>query len=105
MKSEKVFGNGVAYTRITKPSARMVFEEGWPIYVMTTNRNPVNSLTAAHEYKKGCIPYTNSLHTDTIETFDDVLDDFSTWLMTDGYGHKPDPYKATKRFFSYWMKY
>ena len=104
METTIVSNDRGTYLRVNKQTARNVFENGTGrLYVMTSNRNPINSLTTAYEYKKGCKPYT--CHPDNIiETFDEMLDDFSTWLETDGYGHIPDTYRANKCLFSYWVK-
>lgn len=93
------------YLRVSKARAREIFEEGTGrLYVMTSDRNPVNSLTSAHEYKKGCMPYYYGSVRKSIETFDGLLEDFSYWLDTDGYGHMPDRYRAAHEMFSYWVK-
>jgi len=104
MKTTIISSDRGTYLRVNKQTARKVFEEGTGrLYVMSSDRNPVNSLTTAHEYKQGCKPYTYN-PANSIETFDEVLEDFSTWLDTDGYGHMPDTYRANKYLFSYWVK-
>ena len=40
----------------------------------------------------------------TIETFEDLMEDFSWFLDTDGYGHMPQRYDAKHYRFSYWIK-
>lgn len=96
---------GGTYLRVNKMTARKIFEDGTGrLYVMSSDRNPVNSLTTAHEYKKGCKPYYFGRVRESINTFDELLDDFAYWLDTDGYGHMPDHYRANKELFSYWVK-
>lgn len=96
---------GGTYLRVNKMVAQKIFEEGTGrLYVMTSDRNPVTSLTTAHEYKKGCMPYYYGSVRKSIETFDGLLEDFSYWLDTDGYGHMPDRYRAAHEMFSYWVK-
>jgi len=93
------------YLRVSKTRAREIFEEGTGrLYVMTSDRNPVNSLTTAHEYKKSCKPYYYGSVRESINTFDELLDDFAYWLDTDGYGHNPDRYRSMHEMFSYWVK-
>lgn len=108
MKTEIINGNKRGtYLRVNKIVAQKIFEEGnGRLYVMTSDRNPVNSLTTAHEYKKGCIPYSyyyGTIH-QSIETFEELIEDFADWLDTDGYGHIPDRYRAKNELFSYWVK-
>lgn len=93
------------FLRVSKVRAEEIFEDGTGrLYVMTSDRNPVNSLTAAHEYKKGCKPHYYGSVRESINTFDELLEDFSYWLDTDGYGHMPDRYRAKNEMFSYWVK-
>lgn len=95
---------GGTYLRVNRMVAEKIFEEGTGrLYVMSSDRNPVNSLTTAHEYKKGCMYYFNP-ETPVINTFADLIEDFASWLDNDGYGHMPDHYRANKELFSYWVK-
>lgn len=96
---------GGTYLRVNKKVAEKIFEEGTGrLYVMTSDRNPVNSLTTAHEYKKGCKPHYYGTIRQSIETFEELIEDFADWLDTDGYGHTPDRYRAKNELFSYWVK-
>ena len=106
MKTEIITGNDRGtYLRVNKIVAQKIFEEGnGRLFVMTSDRNPVTSLTTAHEYKKGCMCYYLGNGSKPIETFDELIDDFACWLDTDGYGHIPDHYRANKELFSYWVK-
>ena len=108
MKTEIITGNDRGtYLRVNRIVAQKIFEEGnGRLYVMTSDRNPVTSLTTAHEYKKGCKPYCYYYGSvrETINTFDELLDDFAYWLDTDGYGHNPDRYRSMHEMFSYWVK-
>ena len=106
MKTEIITGNDRGtYLRVNKIVAQKIFEEGnGRLYVMTSDRNPVTSLTTAHEYKKGCKPYYYGSERESINTFDELLDDFEYWLDTDGYGHMPDRYRSMHEMFSYWVK-
>ena len=62
------------YLRVNKIVAQKIFEEGTGrLYVMSSDRNPVNSLTTAHEYKKGCKPYYYGSVRESINTFDELL--------------------------------
>ena len=105
MKTEIITGNGRGtYLRVNKMVAQKIFEEGnGRLYVMTSDRNPVTSLTTAHEYKKGCIPYFTIDYV-SIETFDQLITDFKEWVMYRGYGYERDPYRAKNELFSYWVK-
>ena len=105
MKNKVVSDFGRTYRRLSKPNAKKAFEEGKTLYVMSIDRNPVNSLTSPYMYFVGCRPIMGmySVHK-TIETFDDLLEDFSEWLGTDGYGHMPQRYDAKNYRFSYWSK-
>ena len=105
MKTEIITGNNRGtYLRVNKKVAEKIFEEGnGRLYVMTSDRNPVTSLTTAHEYKKGCMPYF-TIDCVSIETFDQLITDFKEWVMYRGYGHEIDPYRANKELFSYWVK-
>lgn len=95
---------GGTYLRVNKMVAQKIFEEGTGrLYVMTSDRNPVTSLTTAHEYKKGCMPYFTISYV-SIETFDQLITDFKKWVMYRGYGYERDPYRANKELFSYWVK-
>lgn len=92
------------YLRVNKMTAQKIFEEGTGrLYVMTSDRNPVTSLTSAHEYKKGCIPYF-TIDCVSIETFDQLITDFKEWVMYRGYGYERDTYRGFKERFSYWVK-
>ena len=105
MKTEIITGNDRGtYLRVNKIVAQKIFEEGnGRLYVMTSDRNPVTSLTTAHEYKKGCIPYFTIDYV-SIETFEQLITDFKEWVMYHGYGHKRDTYRGFKERFSYWVK-
>jgi len=105
MKTEIITGNDRGtYLRVNKIVAQKIFEEGnGRLYVMTSDRNPVTSLTTAHEYKKGCIPYFTIDYT-SIETFDQLITDFKEWVMYRGYGLEKDAYRGFKERFSYWVK-
>lgn len=95
--------DGRTYVRLNKIAARNSFDSGVKIYVMSIDRNPIDSVTTAHEYKKGCKPLCAWLNEkDSIDTFGELLEDFSEWLDTDGYGHIPDRYAARHYKFSYW---
>ena len=105
MKTKIVSDNKTGtFLRVNRIVAEQIFnEETCRLYVMTSDRNPVNSPTTAHEYKKGCMPYS-SLNFLSVETFEDLIEDFTDWLDTDGYGHIPDHYRAKNELFSYWVK-
>lgn len=90
------------YLKIGRNIANKVFDEATAtLYVMTHDRNPVTSLTMAHEYRKGCEPY---YITDPIQTFNDLIEDFKQWLTYIGYGHQADDHNAKYELFSYWVK-
>ena len=105
MKTKIITGNDRGtYLRVNKIVAQKIFEEGnGRLYVMTSDRNPVTSLTTAHEYKKGCIPYFTIDYV-SIETFDQLITDFKEWVMYRGYGLEKDIYRGFKERFSYWVK-
>ena len=105
MKKRIISGNGKTYRRLTKSSARKAFDGGGKIYVMSIDRNPVNSLTSPYIYYAGCKSLCGWFNGNTeIATFDDLLVDFSEWLYTDGYGHIPQRYDAMHYRFSYWIE-
>ena len=106
MKQKVIVGwDGVTYERLTKPTARKAFESGKKVYVMSIDRNPINSLTSPHKYYIGCKSICGWFNgKERINTFDDLLEDFSEWLDTDGYGHIPQRYDAKHYIFSYWVK-
>ena len=92
------------FLRVSKARAKEIFEEGTAkLYVMSSDRNPVEWLTAAHDYKMGCKPYY-SLDMESVDSFNRLLCDFGEWLEYRGYGHEPDPYRAAHEMFSYWVK-
>ena len=103
MKNKIVSENGETYRRLFKTTAEKLFNQGDTIYVMSIDRNPVNSLTEAHAYFKGCNSPT-TFEKGQINKFDDLLTDFSEWLSTVGYGRMPQKYMAKKQMFSYWVK-
>ena len=93
------------YRRLNKTSARKAFENGEKLYVMSIDRNPVNSPSTAYIYYIGCKSLCEyDINKSHISTFDDLLSDFSEWLYTDGYGHMPDKYRSRNFLFSYWLK-
>ena len=96
------------FLRLNKTMARKVFETGATIAVMTSDRNPVNSLTSETYYKKGSKAnwYYDSENGEgmTILSFDHLLKDFGEFLCCDGYGHMPDPVRGMNHQFSYWVK-
>lgn len=92
------------FMKIPRHKAREVFEEGSaPVYVMTSDRNPVNSPGTEFKYKKGCEAYFNTEY-NRIVSFQIMLHDFGEWLYNDGYGHMPDKKKAERESYSYWVK-
>ena len=93
----KVMNN---YLRLTKTIARKVFESGSEVYVMSIDRNPVQSITSPHIYRIGCNALCGAT---SVNTFDELLQDFSEWLYTEGYGHTPQRYNAEHYRFSYWI--
>jgi hypothetical protein len=105
MKNKVVSGFGETYERLTKASARKAFEGGKMVYVMSIDRNPITSLTSPYIYYIGCKSLCGWFNGKTeINTFDELLEDFSVWLDTDGYGHNPQRYDAEHYRFSYWLK-
>ena len=90
------------FERLTKTSARKAFESGKEVMVMSIDRNPVQSITSPYTYYIGCKPLCSEIT--AINTFDELLEDFSEWLDTDGYGHIPQRYDAKHYRFSYWVK-
>ena len=103
MKDKIVSGYGMSYKRLTKTSARKAFDNGMDVYVMSADRNPVNSMTSPHIYSKGCKALCYWVKPE-IDTFDDLLQDFSEWLFVDGYGHMPQRYYVRNYRFSYWIR-
>ena len=95
-------GNTVVWTGHDATEARELFDKGETIAVMTSDRNPVNSLTSEIYYAKGESLFFDSGH--RAEYYDDIVTDFSEWLECDGYGHMPDIEKAKSNDFSYWTK-
>ncbi len=95
-------GNTVLWTGHNATEARELFDKGETIAVMTSDRNPVSSLTSEVEYTRGAKLFYDPSR--TAETFDDVVEDFADWQENDGYGHMPDREAAGKQDFSYWTK-
>lgn len=93
-------GVKIVYTRHDKKAARKLFEQGQTISLMTADRNPVNSLTSEIDYTKNAELFYDS--SNIACNFNQVLEDFATWLECDGYGHMPDPAAARNEKFSYW---
>ena len=105
MKNKTISGYGRSYERLSKTMANKAFDEGIEILVMSIDRNPVESLSSPHVYKKGCKSYMwECTEKYIIETFDDLIEDFAWFLVTDGYGHMPQRYDAKHYRFSYWVK-
>lgn len=105
MKNKVVSGYGDTYERLTKRSAERVFNNGGNLYVMSVDRNPIESLTSPYIYYIGCKSMCGWFNgKNEINTFGELLEDFSEWLETDGYGHMPQRYDATHYRFSYWIK-
>ena len=102
MKNKYVSGTYGAFERVNKKRARMLFECGCPIALMTNDRNPVNSLTSEIVYRKYGYLHWNS--DEKADDFDSVLEDFAEWLDNDGYGHVPSRSKARRQLFSYWLR-
>ncbi len=88
------------FTHHTEREARILFEDGYTISIMTADRDPASSLTAEIDYTKGEELFFNS--PDIACSFDQVLEDFADWLKSDGYGHCPDHETAARHDFSYW---
>ena len=104
MKNKNVSGNGKTFERLSKVAARKAFERGETLYVMGIDRNPVESLTSPYIYIKGGKSLSGYYNGKTeINTFDELLEDFSEWLYNDGYGHMPQKYDAEHYRFSYWI--
>jgi hypothetical protein len=91
------------FLKVNKTTAEKVFNANADIYVTTSDRNPVNYLTEAHHYKKGCEPRWVA-DIQSVDTFQQALQDFAQWLDEDGYGHIPNHHKAEKQLFSYWVE-
>ena len=105
MKNKCISGFGRSYERLSKVMARKMFDKGNELLVMSIDRNPIESLTEPRSYKKGCQSYTMGyIRKKTIETFEDLMEDFAWFLGTDGYGHMPQRYDAKHYRFSYWVK-
>lgn len=105
MKNKTISGFGKSYIRLSKVTARKMFDDGIEILVMSIDRNPVESLTSPRVYHKGCKSYMmGCIGKSTIETFDDLMEDFAWFLESDGYGHMPQRYDARHYRFSYWVK-
>lgn len=103
MKNKIVSGYGKTFERLSKVAARKAFENGEWLFVMSIDRNPINSLSSPFMYHKGGKSMCGWWNGKTeIDTFDELLEDFSEWLDTDGYGHTPQRYMAKKYMFSYW---
>lgn len=103
MKNAIVSNENETYIRHNKKLARRIFLEYGRLYVMSIDRDPISSVSCAHEYIRGtkCGLYDDDK---VINTFDELLEDFSKWLETDGYGHTPQRYDANNYLFSYWEK-
>ena len=105
MKNKIVSGNGKTYRRLTKSSARKVFESGGKLYVMSIDRDPISSFSSPYIYYNGCKSLCGWFNGNTeITTFDELLENFAEWLDTDGYGHIPKRYDAKHYRFSSWIK-
>jgi hypothetical protein len=100
--TNKVVGD---FMRLNKTLARKAFESGESVYVMSIDRNPITSLTCPYKYYIGCKSLWGWHNGKTeVNTFDELLEDFSEWLYADGYGHVPQRYDAKHYRFSYWVK-
>ena len=105
MNYKGVSGFGKEYKRMSKKVAEKAFKDGLSVYVMSIDRNPINSLSSPYIYHMGCKPIMAcDSKFDVINTFDELLEDFSEWLDCDGYGHCPQRYYAKKHLFSYWLR-
>lgn len=105
MNNKVISGDGKTYERLSKASARKAFESGVELFVMSIDRNPIQSLTSPYKYYIGCKSMCGWFNGKTeINSFDELLEDFSEWLDTDGYGHIPQRYDAKHYRFSYWVK-
>lgn len=105
MNNKIVSDYNTTYERLSKSAARKAFDNGEQLYVMSIDRNPINSLSSAHIYHIGCKPiYSWYSGKEVIKDFNDLLEDFSEWLENDGYGHMPQKYDAQHYRFSYWKK-
>lgn len=105
MNNKIVSDFGRTYKRLSKPQAKKAFEDGEKLYVMSIDRNPLNSFTSPYGYYKGCKPIMGAeSEYERIETFEELLEDFSMWLDCDGYGHMPQRYDARNYRFSYWIR-
>lgn len=104
MKNRIVHDDDRTFLRVDKSLAERIFNEGGTIAVMSSDRNPVNSLTSETYYKKGCKANWYYGENGIIDSFDRVLEDFGEFLISDGYGHMPDPVRGFNHQFSYWVK-
>lgn len=105
MKNKVVSGFGKTYVRLSKASARKAFESGLELYVMSIDRDPISSLSSPYMYYIGCKSLCGWYNGKTeINNFEELLEDFSQWLDTDGYGHIPQRYDAKHYRFSFWVK-
>ena len=105
MKNKSISGFGKSYIRLSKVSARKMFDDGNELLIMSIDRNPVESLTSPRVYHKRCQSYMmGCVGRSTIETFEDLMEDFAWFLESDGYGHMPQRYDAKHYRFSYWVK-
>ena len=57
MKNKSISGFGKSYIRLSKVSARKMFDNGNELLIMSIDRNPVESLTSPRVYHKGCNSY------------------------------------------------
>ncbi len=103
MKNKIVSNKFQTFKRLTKTSARKAFDDGAEVYIMSIDRNPVNSLTSSIIYYLDCLPMCRWIK-ERVVTFDDALEDFSEWLNTEGYGHIPQRYYAKNYLFSFWVE-
>ena len=92
-----------SFLRLNKTCAKREFENGGKLYVMSIERNPISSPGTAYIYYKGCKPLWGDSGWTEINTFEEMLADFSEWLYNDGYGHMAQRYDADNYRFSYWV--
>ena len=100
--ADELNGQTVVWTEHDMEAARQLFNDGQTIGVMTSDRNPVSSLTTEVYYTKDQELFYNA--SSKAETFEDVLEDFADWQENDGYGHMPDHEAAKNYSFSFWTK-